>query len=148
MTEVPWIALLGATALKLLLLPAYHSTDFEVHRNWMALTATLPPREWYLDQTSEWTLDYPPLFAWFERFLAVGARLVDPQILTLSSTPYISHTTLGYQRATVIASDIVLLLGCRRFANAISSSTTASTTRTSTSTSTTASAASILSFLN
>ena len=94
----------------------------------------------------QWTLDYPPLFAWFERLLAVGARLVDPQILTLSSTPYISHTTLGYQRATVIASDIVLLLGCRRFANAISSSTTASTT--STSTSTTASAASILSFLN
>ena len=90
----------------------------------------------------QWTLDYPPLFAWFERFLAVGARLVDPQILTLSSTPYISYTTLGYQRATVIASDIVLLLGCRRFANAISSSTTASTT------STTASAASILSFLN
>ena len=108
-----------ATALKLLLFPAYHSTDFEVHRNWLAVAHTLPPSQWYHEATSRWTLDYPPLFAWFERALACVAHRVcvplglgcDPRMLAISAAPYASAATVAFQRGSVVAADAALLWG-------------------------------------
>ncbi|KAL1496741.1 hypothetical protein AB1Y20_014332 [Prymnesium parvum] len=114
------LQLLAGSALKLLLLPAYHSTDFEVHRHWMALTSSLPLSHWYTDTTSEWTLDYPPFFAYFERCLALLAPLFDAEMLTLSPTPYASPPTVLYQRLTVIFADIALLVGASRLASGTS----------------------------
>lgn len=99
------------TAVKLLLVPCYKSTDFEVHRNWLAVTGTLPLARWYTEATSQWTLDYPPLFGWFERGLALFAPLADRGMLTLQADPYDTPNTVLFQRCTVMLGDVVLVIG-------------------------------------
>ncbi|XP_073999389.1 ALG6/ALG8 family glucosyltransferase xit [Rhodnius prolixus] len=106
-----WCIVVLATCFKILLIKTYYSTDFEVHRHWLALTSSRPWKFWYTDTTSQWTLDYPPFFAWFEWCLSLFASVFDPNMLRLSSAPYTSEGTLYFLRLTVIASDFVLFYG-------------------------------------
>ena len=92
------------------------STDFDVHRNWLAITGSLPLSEWYTNQTSEWTLDYPPLFAAFEWILAQIARVFAPSILQLSATPIRSWEALVFQKSSVILADSLLFYALWQYA--------------------------------
>ena len=96
------------TALKVLLWPAYHSTDMEVHRNWLAITHQLPLRDWYVEATSPWTLDYPPFFAYLSWVLSVPAAWVDANIVRIDALDYEAWPCVAYMRATVLATEGVL----------------------------------------
>ena len=63
----------------------------------------------FAQKTSEWTLDYPPFFAYFEWILAQAASYVDQGMLVVSNLGYDSWQTIYFQRATVLASELILL---------------------------------------
>ncbi|GAB2232354.1 hypothetical protein Droror1_Dr00011386 [Drosera rotundifolia] len=104
-----WFSLISLT-LKLLLIPSYHSTDFAVHLNWLALTHSLPIAHWYSDAKSPWTLDYPPFFAFFEFLLSYPAKLLVPTSLERRTDEVFDgdHAILGFQRVSVMVADLVL----------------------------------------
>lgn len=90
----------------------YFSTDFEVHRNWLAITQSVPYSQWYVESRNQWTLDYPPFFAYFEYLLGLFARLVDPKIVDVNAFDYSAWTLIAFQRLSVIIiSDLVLGIG-------------------------------------
>ncbi|KAI0033756.1 glycosyltransferase family 57 protein [Vararia minispora EC-137] len=108
LTPSEWDILAFSIAFKILLFPAYHSTDFEVHRNWLAITYSLPVSKWYYDNTSEWTLDYPPFFAYFEKLMSIPACIIDPKIVDLNNLDYDAWSVVVYQRTTVILTELLL----------------------------------------
>lgn len=97
-------------ALKALLTIGYHSTDFDVHRNWLAITHNLPVAKWYLENTSQWTLDYPPFFAYFEWALShlVPSFVVSDGCLSIVEKGIYGLPTIYFQRLSVIVSEVVL----------------------------------------
>ncbi|XP_013174991.1 PREDICTED: probable dolichyl pyrophosphate Glc1Man9GlcNAc2 alpha-1,3-glucosyltransferase [Papilio xuthus] len=105
------IALLSA--FKLFFIPLYHSTDFEVHRNWLAITHNLTIDQWYYESTSEWTLDYPPFFAWLEYGLSHIAKFLDPEMVKIQNLNYESQMTIIFQRLSVIILDCFYLYSAK-----------------------------------
>ena len=112
-----WNIWVASTLLKVLLFPTYHSTDFDVHRNWLSITSLLPLRDWYLENTNQWTLDYPPFFAYFEWLLSrfVPQCVADDGCIALVPIGQYGFKTVIYQRATVIISEIVLFVALQKF---------------------------------
>ncbi|EDO19541.1 hypothetical protein Kpol_1018p73 [Vanderwaltozyma polyspora DSM 70294] len=114
-----WNFWLSSLCLKLLLFPDYYSTDFDVHRNWMAITNALPISKWYFENTSQWTLDYPPFFAYFEWFLSqfVPKIVRDDGCLDIVEVGQFGWPTVVFQRLTVIISEICLFAVLQYYIN-------------------------------
>ena len=53
-------------------------------------------------------LDYPPFFAYFEKFLSIPAFFIDPKIVDVNNLNYDAWSVIAYQRATVIVTELVL----------------------------------------
>ncbi|EME29696.1 dolichyl pyrophosphate Glc1Man9GlcNAc2 alpha-1,3-glucosyltransferase isoform 1 [Galdieria sulphuraria] len=102
----PWLLL--SLSIQCLLIPSYKSTDMDVHRYWKALTYSYPIQKWYSDTTSQWTLDYPPLFACLEWFLAQLVAIVDKHLVQLDQLQITTLVDVWVMRSTVILCDLCL----------------------------------------
>lgn len=90
----------------------------------MAITHNKPIQLWYFDETSQWTLDYPPLFALFEWLLAFVANLLNLQdALQLSESSIRTESIIIYQKLTVILSDSLYYYGVYKLSKSLQEST-------------------------
>lgn len=86
----------------------------------MAITYNLPIKDWYYDTTSEWTLDYPPLFAAFEFLLALGAHILNLNgAVELTESSIRTESIISYQKITVILSDFIYYYAIYRICNSL-----------------------------
>lgn len=69
----------------------------------------MPLSTWYYEDTSQWTLDYPPFFAYFEWGLSQIAKLVHPAMVRVWNLELDTWQTVYFQRCTVILSELVLI---------------------------------------
>lgn len=60
-----------------------------------------------------WTLDYPPLFAWFEFALSHVAQLFDRNMLLVENLNYASAPAVLFQRLSVVFTDLLLVYAAR-----------------------------------
>lgn len=54
-------------------------------------------------------MDYPPFFAYFEWLISQFGRFVDPAMLQIKNLGYNSWQTIYFQRATVLATELLLV---------------------------------------
>ena len=120
---IEYILFIVILSIKCLLFNTNQSTDFEVHRNWKALTTSLPIKEWYINNLNIWTLDYPPLFAYMEFILGMISKLFDENITDLKKINYSSDTCKFYMRCTVLIGDFLMFYSLKKLSNNLNLST-------------------------
>ncbi|KAG8456735.1 hypothetical protein GDO86_002498 [Hymenochirus boettgeri] len=76
-----------------------------------------------LQATSEWTLDYPPFFAWFEYLLSKVAQYCDPNMLKVENLNYASRETILFQRFSVIITDILFIYAAKQCCKCVNGKT-------------------------
>ena len=116
-----------ATCIKLLTMQTYKSTDLDVHRNWLSITYSRPISQWYAESTSQWTLDYPPLFAYFQYLMSLAAVRFDPELVRISAERIRSSNVIYFQCVTVILSDFVYYYAVYRWIRFMSRESACST---------------------